>query len=86
MRQGDRVLGIGDQTVFAWRAVARSVARIFGENHAQPEPGEHCGIERAVSGMPRIAMKDDDRGARRFGRLGYEAPERIRRRPGAKSA
>src|ERR1700674_2760771 len=84
MSQRDGLLAVGDQALFAYRALARAVARIFGEDRSQPQLGERSGVELAVAGMPGVAVKYDDSSAHRAGWLRHQATEVLRRRPGAK--
>ncbi len=83
MGERDRLLGVGDQVFFADRAVAWSVARIFGKDHAQAQWRERSGVEGAVTGMPGVAVKHDGGAAHGANRLRHEAAKVLRRRPGA---
>src|SRR6266849_494883 len=83
MGERDRLFGVRDQILFAHLSVAWTVARILGEDHAQTEWRERLGIERTVTGMPGVAMKDDDGAAHGAIRLRHEAAEVLRRRPRA---
>ena len=81
MGEQDGLFGVADHILFAQRSIAWTVARILGEDHAQPETRKRFGIKRAVTGMSGIAMKHDD-GAPRGGiRLRQEAAKVLRPRP-----
>src|SRR5258706_11628445 len=84
MGEGDGLFGVGDEILLAHRSVAWTVTRILGEDHAKTERRERFGIERAVTGMSGVAMKDDDGTAHGAIRLRHEAAEALRRRPRAK--
>src|SRR3989454_938672 len=75
------LFGVGDQILFAHRSVAWTVARILGEDHSQTEWRERLGIERTVTGMSGVAMKDYDGAAHGAIRLRDQAPEVLRRPP-----
>ncbi len=81
MRQGDARCGIGDQAALAERALARPVARVFGQDHAQAEARQRFGVVAAIAGVPRIAVEDDRRRARRAVGRTREPAEVVRRRP-----
>src|ERR1700694_104863 len=84
MGEGDGLFGVSDQLLLAHRSVAWTVARILGENHSQTESRECFRIERAVTGMSGVAMKDDHGAAYGAVRLCHETAEVLRRRPRAK--
>ena len=83
MGERDGLFRVADHVLFAQRSVAWTVARVLGEDHSQTEWRERLGIERTVTGMSGVAMKDDDGAAHGAARLRDEAPEVLRRRPRA---
>src|SRR3989442_2685373 len=78
MGERDGLFGVADHILFAQRSVAWTVAWILGEDHAQPETRERFDIERAVTGMSGVAMKDDDGAAGGASRLRHEAAAILR--------
>lgn len=79
---GNAARRIVDQRGLAEWAVARPVTRVLGQQHAQAQRRQRVHVERALPGMPGVAVKDDDGAARALRRRRQQAAELLRIRPG----